>query len=349
MFSSKRERSGAELLPNSGEALAERVDMLASTLSSTAAAMARTDGDIAGLRRELGSGLARVEELAAELRSRARASDVRELEKKLGALDFASARSAEPKRLDDVAAKIAMLAERVDTLGTTVATTASSVAGRDGEVASLRRLFDQSSPAAQVDEALRERVEDVAAASASASLRLESHGDEIVALASRVEALSAGVSELVERIDTVERERLALASSVADAAATRWLEVERSLAGLAERLDASEARTAAVSVELSRATSLWPAALRSLESKVDGLAGARSDPRDTGAAPQPAADTHVLAALRALEQRMRSADASAREEREVLLESLDRLAGRLDERLEPAHHEAEIVPFRVDS
>jgi chromosome segregation ATPase len=333
MFSSKRERSGAELLPNSGEALAERVDMLASTVSSAAAAVARTDGEVAGLRRELGNGLARLEELAAEMRSRARASDVRELEKKVGALDFTSARSSDPKRLDELASKIAVLAERVDTLGATVATTASSVAGRDGEVASLRRLLDRSAPPPAVDEALRRRVEDVAAASASESLRLES--------------LDERLSELVERVDSSERDRMTLAASVAEATAARWLELERALAGLAERLDAAEERGAAVSAELARATSLWPAALRSLEVRVDELAGASR--REPGSPAQPAADTHVLAALRTLEQRMRSADEAAHEERELLLDRLDRLAGRIDEGSQTARREAEIVPFRADS
>lgn len=347
MFSSKRERSGAELLPSSGEAFAERLDMLASTVSSTAAAVARTDGEIAGLRRELGSGLARIEELVAEVRSRARASDVRELEKKVGALGVEHGRGPDSKRLDDLGSKVALLTERVDTLGATVASAAASVAGRDGEVAALRRMLDESSSAPTVDEALQRRVEDVASASASASLRLESHGEDIAALASRVEALDEGLAELAGRIDAVERERTALAASVADAAASRWTELERALADLAARLAASEERAAAASAELSRATSLWPAALRSLEARVDQLAGA-SRPESAGL-PQPATDTHVLVALRTLEQRLQHADAAAHEERELLLERLDRLAGRLEDRFEPVHGEAEIVPFRPDA
>ena len=346
MFSSKRERSGAELLPSSGEAFAERLDMLASTVSSTAAGLARTDGELAGLRRELGSGLARMEELVAEMRSRARASDVRELEKKVGAMAFEGARAPDSKRIDDLSSKVAVLLERVDTLGTTVATTAASVAGRDGEVAALRRKFGESSPPA-VDEALLRRVEDVAAASASASMRLESHGDEIGALAGRVEVLDERLSELAERIDAAERERVTLAASVADAAAGRWRELERALVELAARLDAAEERATAVSAELSRASSLWPTALRSLESRVDELAGA---PRTADAdAHQPAGDTHVLVALRTLEQRMQRAVASAHEERELLLERLDRLAGRLEDRLEPVSGGADVVPFRADS
>ncbi len=151
------------------------------------------------------------------------------------------------------------------------------------------------------------------------------------------------MSELVERVDAAERERATLAASVAETTAARWLELERALAGLAERLDTVEAGAATVSAELSQATSLWPAALRSLESRVESLAGAS---RDEAAAPaQPATETHVLAAIQALDQRIRNADAAAQEERELLLERLDRLAGRLDEGAENTAREAEVVPF----
>ena len=346
MFSSKRERSGAELLPSSDEALAERVNMLASTVSSAAAALARTDGEIAGLRKELGNGLARVEELTAELRSRARASDVRELEKKLGSIDVANARGSDPRRIDDLASKIAVLAERVDTLGTTVATTAASGVGRDGEVATLRRMLDQRAPASGVDEALVRRVEDAAAASASASLRVESQAGDIAGLSTRIQALEEQMSQVAERVEAVESERAALVGSVVETTAARWLELDRALRDLAERLDLAEKQASAAATELSRATALWPTALRALQGRVDELA--RRSGADPGAPVQPAADTHVLAAIQMLEQRMRSADASAHEERERLLDRLDRLAGRLDEGLEPVHHEAEIVPFRTD-
>jgi chromosome segregation ATPase len=346
MFSSKREKSGAELLPSSGEALAERVDMLASTVSSTAAALARTDGEIAGLRRELGSGLARIEELVAEMRSRARTSDVRELEKKVGALAFEQGRTSDTKRLDDVSSKLAVLAERVDTLGATVAATAAGAVGREGEVAALRRMLDEGSRPAAPDDELVRRVEDVVAASASASLRLESHGDEIGALGDRIESLEARLSGLAEKIEAAERDRVALAASIADAAAARWRELERMLVELAGRLDASDERAAAISTELSRATSLWPAALRALEGRVDELAGGPAP--GGGDRPRPAADAHVLGALQALEQQLARVDAAAREERELLLDRLDRLAGRL-EQPEPAHREAEVVPFRVDA
>jgi len=80
MFSRRPGRSGAELLPEPGQVVSERLDTLASTVSATAAALAKTDGELAILRRSLESGLAHVETVAGEMRSRAGGDDVRALE-----------------------------------------------------------------------------------------------------------------------------------------------------------------------------------------------------------------------------------------------------------------------------
>jgi chromosome segregation ATPase len=347
MFSGKHERRGADLLPNSEEAVAERLDMLASTVSSTAAAMARTDGELAGLKRDLGNGLARIEELIAEMRSRARASDVRELDKKLTALTFEHSKTSESKRLDDVGAKVSVLAERVDTLASTIATTAASIAAREGEIATLRRQVGDGSPAPALDQALVRRVEDAASAAATSSLRVESYGDRIGELAQQLEALDEQLAALTRRVEQDEHDRVALAASVADASATRWLEVERMVAGLTDRLDAAEERGSATSAELARATSLWPSALRALEARIEELESASHVV--AAAPPQPAADTQMLVALRTLEQRLQRADEAAREDREAVLERLEQLTGQLA----PATHDrlpmaAEVVRFRPD-
>lgn len=345
MFSSKRERSGAELLPRSDEAFAERLDMLASTVSATAAALAKTDGEIVGLRRELGNGLARVEELTAELRSRARASDVHELQKQVGSLTVQPSTKSDTKRLDDLGSKVAMLAERVDTLASTVATTAGSVAGRDGEVAALRRQLGQAPQGTTVDGALLRRVEDAASAAAASSLRIESYGERIAALADRADESGERLAELSERLGTVERERAALVSAVADAAESLRRELGTVLGDLSTRLEAAERRGAEVAAELARAKSLWPAALRALETRVDELA--RSAQRG-GARPQLADDGHVLAALRTLEQRMQRADEVARGEREAVAERLERLSTQLESRHDLLPETIEAFPYATE-
>jgi chromosome segregation ATPase len=391
MFSSKSERSGADLLPNSDEAFAERLDMLASTVSATAAAIAKTDGELVNLRRSLENGLTHVEAVVADLRAQPSGSDVRILEKRVAELSAERAKTADAKRLDDLSSKVALLAQRVDTLGSTVASAAASVAGRDGEVAALRRQFGEAPHGQAVDEALLRRVEDAASASASASMRLESHGgqidevrrrideagEQLSGMAQRLEGLDERLSDVAQRIDSVdhrlseiaqrtdsaderlsevtlrveadENERMTLATSVADAAAVRWRELDRALASLAERLDEVEERGSAVSAELARATSLWPAALRSLETRVEELASA-APPSGTDSLQPVGDDAHVLVALRTLEQRLQHADEAAREEREIVLERLERLSGQLHERLEPTPMPvgANIVPFRTD-
>lgn len=343
MFSSKRERSGAELLPKPAEAFAERLDMLATTVSSTAAALARTDGEIAGLRRELGNGLARIEELVAEMRSRARSSDVRELEKKVTALAFESARTSETKRLDEMNSKVAVLGQRVDTLSSTVASAAGSVAGRDGEIASLRRALGEGARGGPtVDDALLRRVDDVASASASASLRLESHAARLAELASGIDSVDVRVSDLAQRIDAYEHERTALAASVAEAAGVRWRELERALAAIVDRLDAVEERGAAVSSELSRVTSLWPAALRSLEARVEELAS--TDRSGAVGRPQLTEDSLPFVA-RPLERQADGADETARDEPEAAQKGPEPLTEHLDPRLEPASLGGKLLPF----
>jgi chromosome segregation ATPase len=343
MFSSKRDRSGAELLPGPDEVFTERLNVLASTVSATAASLAKTDGDVAGLRRELGDGLARIEELVAEMRSHARAGDVRELEKKVASLSVERAKTSETKRLDDIGSKIAVLTQRLDTLASTVATTAAGAAGRDGEIAALRRQLGEVPRGPGVDEALLRRVESAAAASASASLRVESYGEAITELASRLESVEERLSELTSQVESDEKERISLATSVADAAAARWMENERALTALVERVGAVEERNAAIASELTRATSLLPAAFGSLEARVDELAGARraieeDRPRSS--------ETNVLGALRTLEQRMQQAELAAREEREAILDRLERLGGRFDGRSEPLPAEADGAPLQ---
>jgi chromosome segregation ATPase len=379
MFSGKRERSGADLLPDAGEAFTERLNMLASTVSSTAAALARTDGEIAGLRRDLGNGLARLEELVAEMRSRARAGDVRELEKKVDALTFERARTSDSRRLDDVGAKVAVLAERVDTLAQTVSTTAASAARRDGEVAALRRRVGEA-PRDPGDAARLRRLEDVAAASASASLRLDTLGSHVTELAARVdtrerevepaleelrraagaldgrlavletrrddlarEDVESRLRALAERIDAIEAEHVT-ASSVAEAASVRWREVERWLGALSDRLTAVEERVASASATLDRTAALWPAALRSLESRLDRLEGAArpAAPARDGTRRREDGTSHGAPGLP--DSPADAGGLSGGDEPATVQRRLERLTGRPDETPELA----EVVPFRSD-
>lgn len=167
--------------------------MLATTVSATAAALARTDGQIAGLRRDVESRLARIEERVAGPSADAR--EVAELRRRLDALGTRPSKTSGDQRVDQLHSKLRLLVERVDTLATTVASTASGLAGREGELAALRsRLDEQASPGtAATTEGLVRRVEDLGAASATATMRVEAHGAQIAALRGDLDRLTADV------------------------------------------------------------------------------------------------------------------------------------------------------------
>lgn len=361
-----------ERLAGRVQLLAERVDTLAQTVASTAASIAKKDGEIAVLRRELEGGLARVEAHATGAGSSGDSKEIRELRERVAALARERPQASDEGRIAKLDAKVAYLAERIDTLATTVAATAAGLAGREGEIAALRRRLDEDVPRSSggADPAFRKRIDDLGAATASASMRLESHSTQIAALRDALDArqdtLESALALLAERVEAAERERAALATSVAEAAGTRWGELERTLASLGERIDALERDRTATASELTRATSLWPAALRSLEARVAELVRAPEQSRpeigiDTSpppsaaatwgseASPQSAQDVHrFLAEIRALERRLESSDAASRQEREELRSRVQRLeaSGGVcaeDERLPVG---ADVLPFR---
>ena len=132
-----------ERLTNRVDVLAERLNTVATTVSTTANALAGKDGEIAGLRRELERGHARIEDLAAAARGTAGTPEIEELRRTVAALAAQRPEQTDDKRLDHLSGKVDFLAERVDTLATTVATTASGLVGREGDVSALRRRLDE--------------------------------------------------------------------------------------------------------------------------------------------------------------------------------------------------------------
>jgi chromosome segregation ATPase len=352
--------------------LTDRVDALAQTVAATAAGMAKKDGEIALLRRDLDAGLGRIEAASRSTEASSGAKELRELRDRIAALAAERTRGTDDRGLGTLEVKVTNLAERVDTLATTVATTAAGLAGREGEIAALRRRLDEEprgggSPAS--DMSLRKRIDDLGAAAASASMRLESHSTQIAALRDALDArrdtLESALAILAERVDRTEGERAELAKSVAEAAGVRWRELERTLASVAERLGALERDHSAEASALKRATSLWPAALRSLEARVAELARAheRRSAVGPGSMPSPApavstapvssahsaeAVQRFLVEIRALERRLESAEAHSREDRDDLRARVLRLEGEQrsaseEDRLPVG---ADVLPFR---
>src|SRR5439155_17541246 len=118
---SKRDPKLEERLTDRVDVLADRLATLSSTVNTTAAAHAGSDGEIERLRRELEQRTAKVEAALRELRPAGLAADeVAEVRRVIAELS-ALAHRQQAGGIDDLRAKVANLAERGDTLAKTVA------------------------------------------------------------------------------------------------------------------------------------------------------------------------------------------------------------------------------------
>ena len=128
----------------------------------------------------------------------------------------------------------------------------ASLSDKEHELAALHRHFKESSSRIEtIVEDLREAL----------GAFPDTDPDALAALTRRLDTTSAGVTALTNRVDGLE--------------ATH---IDDLLAGLAERIDGLDGRVEAVAVEIKRAKTLWPVALRSLEARLDDVASLR--PRD---------------------------------------------------------------------
>ena len=127
--------------------MADRIETVARTVSTTSAALAAKVGEIVQLRRKLEVGLSRAGSIAAE---RGRAADPAALPRSSALADLTKlSKQKMPRgldgRVDELAAKFEMLAQRIDSVSTTVSTTAAGLSGREGDVNALRRAFESHS------------------------------------------------------------------------------------------------------------------------------------------------------------------------------------------------------------
>src|SRR4249920_179953 len=124
-------------LTNRVDVLADRFATLAGTVNVTATSLAGKDGEIASLRRELEEGTARIESVVRDLRQ-AGGSDLTELRKAVAELASERKSQASDSRVDAISGEVDVLAQRLGTLSKTVSTTAAGLAGREGELTTLR-------------------------------------------------------------------------------------------------------------------------------------------------------------------------------------------------------------------
>jgi chromosome segregation ATPase len=257
------------------DVLGDRLATLASTVSTTAATLAGKDGEIAGLRRELEEVEKRIEGVVRDL---GRGVDPKEINKLRSAVETLSAQRparAPDSRIEALNGKVLFLTERVDTLATTVATTASGLAGREGDMAALRHRLDEATAAIasmtkelrrlERDESLPARLEELQAAVARTGQGLAAREQETAALRERIDEaysrVGTAVSDLQQSLGGLSAQVTALETLPQATAAA----IDGRTAELNERIDGLGGRLEAVANEVG-------AALRGLADRDSELA-----------------------------------------------------------------------------
>jgi chromosome segregation ATPase len=229
-----------DLLPPEGDVLAERVDSLA----------------------------AWIHDLEAQVQASTTAGDAKTLKELAKVLDAWSKHDPKleervTKKIDGFSDSVNVLTQRLDTLAATVATTASGLTGREGEVAALRRRIDEDSAAlavrladlgARVDPKplldLSETVRALSADAAALKRNLQRLADRTTnstdLLAQRVEALGSSVAASASTLASREHEVAELRTAFedwtarADATVARIAKRETEIAGLGAALAEQE-------------------------------------------------------------------------------------------------------------
>jgi chromosome segregation ATPase len=200
------------------DVLAERVDTLASTVATTASAIAKKDGEIASLQRELQVRDEQLKALAARA-AQPGGHDPRELQElRQSVAALASERGkhgGSSKQLDDLSAKVGLLGQRLETLSATVSTTAAGLAGREGELAAIRKRLEQPAPAgsgaAPTDPGMKQQLDELAANAVRTKLRLDGQATELGAVKAQLAEPHAPSDELREMLTTLRSRVEALA------------------------------------------------------------------------------------------------------------------------------------------
>jgi chromosome segregation ATPase len=281
---SKHDPKLEKRLTNRVDVLADRLATLASTVSTAAASLARKDGEIANLRRELEDGNKRVEGLVRQLARGANADEVEKLRAAVRAVQAERPGRSADARVDGLDGKVAYLNERVDTLATTVATTAAGLVGREGEIANLRQRLDQG--AARIEQAtaelrrmqgsstLADRLDTLQSAVDATSAGLGARERDIAAVRGRIDEaysrVGTVVAELQTSITTLSDQVAALETlpeTTERALETRATELHVRVDSLASSLDSTASTLADKDAELAELGS----SVTEVSERVDGV------------------------------------------------------------------------------
>ena len=207
-------------LTNRVDVLADRLTTLAGTVNVTATSLAGKDGEIAGLRRELEEGNARIESVVHGLQQTGPGSDVAELRRAVEKLASERRSLASDSRVDIVSGEMDVLAQRLEALSETVTAATAGLAGREGELIALRvKLEETDERAGALAHELQESVDALASqvavledrsSDADALERYENYlgqlAGQVEHLAGSLDAVSASVASATESISANEIE-----------------------------------------------------------------------------------------------------------------------------------------------
>ena len=239
-------------LTNRIDVVSDRLGTLASAVSTTSAELARRDGELAVLRREVEQGNARIRDLGGDLGRAASTADVERLDQAIASLSAVRPSHPTGDQTDRLAGKVDYLAERVDTLAKTVAATAAGLAGREGELATVRQRLDER--ARHFEQALAE-------------LRMTT-GES--ALGGRLDALEATIETAAESLAELEAELRAAGAEHASSLNGRIDDLAARLDSVKSGLRGSAAELAAWQETAERGSDSLLARVVSLESSRHG-------------------------------------------------------------------------------
>jgi DNA repair exonuclease SbcCD ATPase subunit len=336
------------------DVLTERVDTLSATVATTASAIAKKDGEIASLRRDL---QARDEALQA-LAARAGAAGptiepriVQELQQTVAALAGERRQQGSSKQLDELNAKVALIGQRLETVSTTVSTTAAGLSGREGELAAIRKRLEAPAPvqaAIAADPSLKRQLDELASGALGTKMRLDGQAAELDALTAEVERraaepqppsdeLRAMLTTLRARVEALSGIRAGITEDELDA---RLVETGDALGALSRRIDtlAETVETATASLagkehELAALHGQFTESSTRIETVVEDIREALSAFPETGHAAVEALSARVdrmSAGMTSLTSRMERRENASREASDSRERSAGELAARLD-------------------
>lgn len=238
------------------DVLADRLGTLASAVSTTSAELARRDGELAALHRELEQGNARIQTLGGELGRVASVADLDRLDKAIAVLSADRPSQKADDQTERLAGKVDYLTERVDTLAKTVAATAAGLAGREGELATLRQRLDER--AKHFERALVE----LGQPSGEATL-----GERLDTLEGTLETVAVSLAQLENGMDA-ERARIDETYGQVGPAVTA---LQRSATGLAAQVGAAEERRQALENALEEHAASLSGNVANLAARLDSV------------------------------------------------------------------------------